>query len=424
MPPKTKDLPVPTTRGKDAKEWMEYHGYVATSPSIRSSDYEGVLHCPFQYYLSRRLGLTPALRWSKALSRGSWFHSRFEFYKEDKGVASELMEERLQDRLGELTEICASLGIVGSSRDTVLEREHKDFSCAMGWFDACWDLPFGSKQTTFNSFLNQPHFRPLGSEVGIRIQLPSSSNSKRVQVVALYDLLLYHEVQNTIFIVDAKTCSESATTRVVTCPLEFQTQHYMMILKHALDTGKLQDKFNLPPDVGVGGMIHLAVQKPTIEFGMKDRNYEEHQHTLKSGPRKGQIEIRKTYSGEPQLSNYIQRCNNWYTATDEYEHLAPKWASDPPVNISLTYGSMLLDESYTQEYESRLKIVADYARCPPLPQNFPRSMSHLRQYGKLSPFAPFYMLPPVEWPSLIKKEGFIQLDRDEGLEFIVDAPRA
>jgi len=420
MPPKIESLPVPTTRGKDAKEWMEYHGFVATTPSIRSSDYEGVLHCPFQYYLSRRLGLTPALRWSKALSRGSWFHKRLELYKEEKTAASQIMEAQLQDRLGELTEICMSLGIKGSSRDTVLERERNDCRCAMGWFDACWNLPFGPKRTTLDFFINQSHFRTIGSELGIRLQLPSSSPTKKIQVVALYDLLLYHEVQNTLFIVDAKTCSESATDRLITCPLEFQTQHYMMILKNALKTKQLQKKFDLPDDVGVGGMIHLAIQKPTIEFGMKDRDCEEYEHTLKSGPRKGQIEIRKTYTGEPRLTNYIKRCNNWYEGTGEYEHLAPKWATDPPINISLTYGSTLLDPAYVQEYDTRLKIIADYARCPPLPYHFPRSMSHLRQFGRLSPFTPFYLLPPKEWPDLIRKEGFIQLDRDEGLEFIVD----
>ena len=67
-----------TVRGKsvEARDWLESQGLVAKEPAIRSSDYETILSCPFQYYLSRRLGLVSALRWSAALSRGSWFHKR------------------------------------------------------------------------------------------------------------------------------------------------------------------------------------------------------------------------------------------------------------------------------------------------------------------------------------------------------------
>lgn len=424
MPPETSEVSIPKGRGRDSKEWMEYHGYVATTPSIRSSDYEGVLHCPFQYYLSRRLGLSPALRWSKALSRGSWFHKRLELYREEGWVASQHMEAQLQDRLEELREICKARGIKGSSRDEILDREKKDFKCALGWYDAAMELSFGDRQVSLLSFISQPHFRNLGSEVGVRLHMPQIAPTERVMLTAMYDILLYHEVQNTIFIVDAKTCSESPVDRLSTCPLEFQTQHYMMVLKYALEANLLQPLYNLPEDVRVGGMIHMAIQKPTIEFGMKDRDYEEKEHTLTRGPRKGQVEMRRTYMGEPRFENYLERCKNWYRATGEYEHLAPKWSSSPPVNISLTYGSTLLDQDYLDEYLSRVSVIRHYAKCHPIPKNFPRSASHLRQFGKLSPFAPFYLVHPREWPGIIEREGFIQLDRDEDVDFKIDASYA
>ena len=134
MPPEIESVPLPTGRGQDAQKWMEYHGYVDTTPSIRSSDYEGVLHCPFQYYLSRRLGLSPALRWSKALSRGSWFHKRLEFYRDTPETAALAMDKLLSDRLDELEEICQAIGIKGESKDNVLEREKKDVACASAWY--------------------------------------------------------------------------------------------------------------------------------------------------------------------------------------------------------------------------------------------------------------------------------------------------
>jgi hypothetical protein len=39
----------------------------------------------------------------------------------------------------------------------------------------------------------------------------------------------------------------------------------------------------------------------------------------------------------------------------------------------------------------------------------------------MSPFTPFYLTPPKEWPDIIKAESFIQIDRDEDVEFIIDA---
>ena len=46
-------------------------------PLLRSSDLRGLAD-PFSWFLTRRLGLTPAVSHSKALSRGSWFHAAFQ----------------------------------------------------------------------------------------------------------------------------------------------------------------------------------------------------------------------------------------------------------------------------------------------------------------------------------------------------------
>jgi len=423
MPPEIESVAVPTGRGQDAQRWMEYHGYVDTTPSIRSSDYEGVLHCPFQYYLSRRLGIVPVLRWSKALSRGSWFHKKLELYREPLEISKTCMNTLLDDRLDELKEICQTLGIKGESKDKVLEREKKDFTCASAWYEVAMNLELPqNKIPTINQFLKQSHFRHLGSEVGIRLHMPKIHKTGKVMLTAVLDTLLYHEEQNSLYIVDAKTTAGSAEERLITCPLEFQTQHYMMILKLALDNNLLQQIHGLPEDVRVGGMIHIAVQKPTIEFGMKDRDFEEVEHTLQRGPRKGQVEIRRNYSGEPRFDNYIERCNDWYRGQKEYEHLAEKWVMSPPINYSLTYGTLLSDEDFLDEYYARVNLIRNYVQCKAFPKNFPRSASHLRQFGRMSPYTPFYLTPPKEWPDIIKAESFIQVDRDEGVEFIVDAP--
>ena len=422
MPPEIENVPIPTGRGREAQKWMEYHGYVDTTPSIRSSDYEGVLHCPFQYYLSRRLGLSPALRWSKALSRGSWFHKRLELYRDTPEVVSSCTNKMLTDRLEELEEICKTIGIKGESKDKVLDREKKDFACAMAWYQVSMNLQLPQqKLPTANEFLKQEHFRHLGSEVGIRLHMPKIHRAGKVMLTAMLDTLLYHKEQNSLYIVDAKTTAGSAEERLITCPLEFQTQHYMMVLKLALESNLVQSVYDLPEDVRVGGMVHIAVQKPTIEFGMKDRDCEEIEHTLQRGPRKGQVEIRKNYSGEPRFENYLERCEDWYRGQGEYEHLAERWNMSPPINYSLTYGNLLQDEDYLDEYYARITLIKKYVQCKAIPKNFPRSANHLRQFGRMSPFTPFYLTPPKEWPDIIKAESFIQIDRDEDVEFIIDA---
>ena len=397
-----------TVRGKsvEARDWLESQGLVAKEPAIRSSDYETILSCPFQYYLSRRLGLVSALRWSAALSRGSWFHKRLEFYEESSSGAALQMEESLREKYEELEDLCAGRGIIGEEKRKIFEREEKDMLMAMSWFEAMQAFQVPSKGSVVD-YLSKRWFKKLGSEVTAQYEHPEYG-----KLLAQYDLLLYHETQNAIYIVDAKTCAGSTINRLSICPVEFQTQHYMHILNWLLETGVVQEKYGLPDDVRIGGMIHIAVQKPTIEFGMKDRDFEEVEHIISRGPRKGQIELRRNYSGEPRWQNYRDRCRQWFLADGIYEDKKPERNSDPPLNFSLTYGSSTLSKEGAIEYHSRLNLIRRYSACDPVPGNFPMSAKHLLQFGKLSPFTPFYLTEVKDWPSILSTEGFIQEDRD------------
>jgi hypothetical protein len=406
MPPQTKPIPVPKTDGKDSKEWLEAHGLVARQPAIRSSDYESVLHCPFQYYLSRRLGLVQSLRWSQALSRGSWFHKRFEYYNLLPEVAGPRMEEEYEKREKELTEICEVRGIKGESKARVLEREYQDMLCTSAWFDASMNLPVLNGKS-FMDKINESYWQHLGTEVVAEYVHPEFG-----RMLAQFDMLLYHKEQNSVWIVDLKTTAHNPLDRLQTCPIEFQTQHYMHILHWMLQEQMLTKPFDIPRDSKLGGMMHVAVQKPTIEFGMNDRNFDMYDHELKRGPRKGQIETRKTYHGEPRLENYLERCKRWYRGEGEYESKSVEREHTPPINISTT-GASTLDTRYTAEYTSRLRFVHSYSTADPVPLNFPKSARHLMQFGKMSPFAPFYLTPTSEWPGIVSTEGFMVEDRDD-----------
>ena len=405
-PPKIEPLPFPKTLGSDAKRWLEGYGFVAKQPMIRSSDYELCLHCPFQYYLSRRLGLTPALRWSSALSRGSWFHTCAEHINDTPVIRKSKIKAALVDRKRELHEMCNLLGVIGDSRDSILQREEKDAMSACAWFDAAVQVKIGDTNKTFVETVFAPHFEYLGSEVVMRYE------DSLIQA----DALLYHKGQNSVWIVDYKTCAESPTQRLQTCPHEFQTQHYLFTTHYLLGEGTLQRKFDLPEDARIGGMYHIAIQKPSINFGSKDRDCELIEHELQRGPRKGQIEIRRKYHGEPRYENYLKRCEDWYHATGEYEELAPERVGDPVVNISSTSGRICdpsLDPTWLYEYHRRLRYINHWREVDPVPANFLKSAKALSQHGKMNVFAPFYMTTPDKWPEILNREGFLFEDRDD-----------
>ena len=409
MPPKTKPPSIPKGMGRDALEFLEHHGFMARTPAIRSSDYESSLRCPFQYYLSRRLGLTPCLRWSEALSRGSWFHKRAEYWKDTQVVAETKMKYALEEREEELKEICEARGIIGGSRESILLREKKDMQTATAWFEAASKFIIKEENGIKKSFievLERPWWRELCLECVLQYDHPEYGT-----LITQPDILLYHKTQNKIWIVDFKTCAESPSTRLQTCPIEFQTQHYMFVAHYLIQEGTLQKHFDLPEDVEVGGMMHIAVQKPSIQFGSKDKDFDEKHHTLSRGPRKGQVEMRRTYHGEPKFSNYLKRIKDWYNSEGEYEHLAPERILDPPVNISSTYFTPL-DTTFAMQYHSRLCHIRRYATVDPAPGNFPLSVKNVSQHGKLSPFAPFYLSPVVDWPNIVQQEGFLFEDRD------------
>lgn len=415
MPPCTPAPPVPTGRGRDAAAFLSYHGLVPRTCPIRSSCYESGLSNPFIYYLTRRLGLARPFDSSTALTRGSWTHTCLELdpLSCPPAALEQPLHAVLKLRLDELKTQCESQGIVGDSLKAFLDRETKDALSALAWYQAASSVTITPQHRDFRTYLSRDHWVILGHELKATYLDPSFP---KTPLVGVYDLLLYHRTHNTLWVLDLKTCSESPVTRLATCPIEFQTQHYLHILRELVRSGVLQAQFNLPADVQPMGMIHLAIQKPTIEFGQLDRSFREVPFTPKTGKNKGITRMEKEFYGEPTLSNYFTRCRHWYNATDDYTHLAPARATPevgPPVNLSFSPITSVLDADGTIQYTSRLKYIEDLARREATPENFLVSASDLRSFGSLSPWAPFALCPVKHWPEIMQREGFIVSFRDE-----------
>ena len=401
MPPEIEPIPFPETRGEDSRLWLEAHGLRDMEPYIRSSDYGMIRRCPFTYYLSRRLGLVKGLRYSEALSRGTWVHHRFALVTLSDAEAQQTMYKILDNRLDELKLYCKDAGISSEGRREILHREEKDFLVSNAWFEAALSVPCVERKT-LGQWLLGDEWVHVGQELLIK------QGSKVVQP----DLLLYNKLSNKLWIVDFKTCAGSPHDRLQTCPYEFQTQHYFHTVRLSMVCDDLLKVLELPSNAELGGVMHIGIRKPTIQYGMNDRPYHLNTSPLKSGPRKGQPRNTKVFAGEPSPDIYRERCIRWYHGLDEYEHLAPERVTDPPVNISYTHGVMLLAKDMQLMYHQRLDTVRTLRDCPCQPDQFEigevTSMT-----GKLPTYSPFIMSPVHKWPDIIKAEGFTVRNRDE-----------
>tara|TARA_R100001463_G_scaffold39011_3_gene83717 strand:- start:2964 stop:4229 length:1266 start_codon:yes stop_codon:yes gene_type:complete len=402
MPPEIQPVDLPKTMGKDAAEWLAVHGLVDRKPSLRSSDYGMIRRCPFTYYLCRRLGLIKELRYSEALSRGTWVHHRFAMITLPEEEATSMMYGLLDARLKELRQSLKDSQASPDATSDILFREEKDFQVTSAWFEAALTVPcIDNRHNLKDWLLNDDQWQHVGQELLI----------KHGDCVVQPDLLLYNKLSNKLWVVDFKTCAGSPHLRLQTCPWEFQTQHYFhTIRKQALRDDLLQ-VLDLPSNTEMGGVMHIAVAKPTIQFGMNDRYYTLDTTPFKSGPRKGQPRNTKKYEGEPCIDIYQDRCMSWYHGLDEYEHLAPERAIDPPVNISFTPRAMLLEQSMDSMYHERLKKLRAYRYAPCQPDQFPVG-EVVAQHNKLPTYSSFIMAPVSRWLDVMKDEHFVIRDRD------------
>jgi hypothetical protein len=411
----TEPTPIPQGYQLDAWHWLDEQGYPARRPPVRSSDYGLCLRDPFRYYLSRRLGLIPPLEWSPALNRGTWFHHVLAHFDDEDADTS--LRGILLERKAELEELAKE---AGKDHLPLWEREAKDMTTARAWWDsACCKVPMSKEHGTLVDYLRKPCWRVLGREVLLVVsRIPIS--------IAQADLLLYNEGTNQVWILDAKTCSVAPSVRLATCPIEFQTLHYMAAAWYLMDPDKgatLQEFYGLPKNATLGGMIHAAVQKCPLEFGREDRPFLEKEHTLLRGPRKGQVEIRREYEGEPTFENYLQRQGEWYTGSGRYSHRRAEIAEDPPVNLSFTYARSALDNVGWSRYGRMISLIHAYAAKDPAPIGFPMNADNLRPFrgSRLSAYAPFYLMPVHFWPDIISRDGFQVVDRDADIPTVEDA---
>ena len=390
-------------------------GLIERRPPVRSSDFRGI-GSPFHYYLGRKLGLVPALRWSQALSHGTWFHAALELLlMPDVSQAKVKYDVKLETRLDEIRGVCTQMAVGDTRIREILATEDQDAQTAWAWAVTASAIPIeGSLANgrTLHTFLNNPDFIELCCECTLKTELKvDDDRTNPIECVIQPDRLLYQVSQKSIWIVDYKTTGISPRIRAASCPIEPQTQHYMMVIDDLINRGTLQGMFDLPDDISVGGMLHAIIKKPTISFGQMDRDFMLDTSPFKSGPRKGEPRNEKQYLGEPRLENYMARCKDWYLSQGDYLHTAGDRATDPLVNLSFTSGTALLDKAWTTQYAARLQAINRWRLAQIEPEEYPWP-TEIHGTGTLDPYAPFVLRPVSEWADIVMQEGFMVVDRD------------
>lgn len=370
------------------------------TPSIRSSD----LNRPadFTYFLSRILGIVPRYRYHRALSLGSWTHALLEH----GGSPSSAYASLLDSHLAKCREACALSGI--SDPTPFLENEAKDGMHAAVWLDALSRIPMQitpQLRAAFPDYLSEKNgWYLLGREI------PASVPFGTTALRATFDALYYHAPTNRLWVLDFKTTDLDPAVRLSTCPIESQTHLYTHILNALLpesqlllnEIAKVASVLERPK---VGGMIHLVLQKPTIRFSGKDRDRLE-----VSGGKTKPI-------GSPVLSNYAQRCMDWYLGDNEYTHLKAQREASPPLGLSFTHFTGT-PSWFKEQLNRRERLIClsgsgpDAAPDKSVWDLCPPSVDGMMDWSEPSVYAPFYLNPPSMFPSIIQQNNLIIADRD------------
>lgn len=433
----------------------------AVTPTIRASDL--YCSCPYLYLLRRRYGIVPFFEPSIALSRGSWAHKYLELLLAHHGTNFSLdpsYSHALSVRLAELSAACTDASLPPQVTDKWLANEVKNAQTAFGFMRASLQFraPALHNLTWSDYIFGKYNLTPVGVELLLTVEWMG------MPLTAQFDALLLNPATKKLWVLDLKTCDCPATQRLSLVGLDWQTRHYLRVLQLACAEGST---ITLPDGTPLakytcGGMIHVAIQKPSIEpSAQKDRPlslineskrtnrkgtlmqvsptqfratiistedgtiiYEGTKSTIEDATAYLELEVGTKLKPSPVEEGarpdpilYSKRCEDWYNGSGDYLHEAD-FRRDPrhlPVNISTTPIDCIQPNTREDiEYRKALQAVNTLRTADPSSEAvFSRNPSSLLDYGRPSRYAPFFFTVPVQWPEVMRQEGFVIHHRND-----------
>jgi hypothetical protein len=154
-----------------------------------------------------------------------------------------------------------------------------------------------------------PSMRTIFKEISVETPLTIPHSTTTIPLAGTLDALCHFSDDDSWWVVDYKTTSRNILDTLVGYEYGPQKRFYRL-----LATALLRFYLNDPTHPGPAGFILRIIRSPSIVMSNEDRDYTEYSHVLKSGPRKGQTELRRDYTGEPKFDNYLKRCRSWYAS--------------------------------------------------------------------------------------------------------------
>lgn len=362
-----------------AAHWI---GHDSVRPALRQSSLSCLMDCPRKFMFRHRFGLSVPTHRS-ALSVGSLFHILMAGQYTGTPLSTLLADcgELITKDIEALEKFAGVGGVLpgGVMVDSLARTFEQDLALARVLAEV------------FVARHPKPgHLKPIAVEAVVRMQQAGLPQP----IEGTIDVVFHDPVRNELWLADHKTTSISPLKRAAQAMLEVQPRLYRLLAQ------------SLFPDIPVVGFLHNVILKPTIRFGQEDRSFTETEHVLKSGPRKGQTEMRREYEGFPRYENYLARCARWYNATDEYAHLAEKWRDDPPIlQSSIRFAEPLMSDELRAILHEGSR--ASRAHCN-LDHFYRRWTSCLGKYGNsVCEYMGLCTSDPVTWQGQVK-QGFIR----------------
>lgn len=351
-------------------------------PSIHQSHVEDWWKCKRYYALRHRFGLVPkGVPEARAPRLGRFYHSFAQDYYLGKDVAytEARLHSDVEDLVAALEDAEAATGIMEGAINstTVREQCQRDIQLAKAML-----MVFASTY-------------PLDVDA-VEVLAVEASLTARIKDVAVplegtVDLMIRDKKSGEVWLVDHKTTSRNPLQRASTFSFEIQPAIYKILGETHLKS------VGIPPRCLVG-FIHNVLRTPAIQFGREDRDYTTVEHVLKSGPRKGEVEIRKEYEGSPRFENFLKRVTDWYRGEGDYADAGDRGRAPPLVQswVRFDTGGIAPDDM------AILMEVGKAAKVTPDPIRFYRQRTGCYAYETKCPYLDMCQSHCSLWPSIVK----------------------
>ncbi len=342
---------------------------------MHQSSLSACLGCKRYYMFSDRWCLKSKKKWARAASQGTITHRLLQLGKQGVEKAKEEVWVQINEALAHVE---AGEDLIGdwAMIATTLEQQ---------WYKALCMC-----KLLWKKYPENPDHITLAREqkVGYNIKLgkPGEEDAIVIALEGTLDHVIFDTKGEKIWIRDYKTSSR---------PPEFTTTGYQWGLQcrmYRLLAGAFIQDHNEHKGKSVDGFILDVLQVPKISMCSKDRDFDEVEHTFKSGKRKGETEIRKEFKGRPQFENYLKRVEAWYPENDT-----------KPISSNCV---MFSEGTMPEEFRNDLRLGAVYQAIDAVPENFPRDTTtrYCKNYEKQCPYYDLCSSNPAGWDEIINQK--------------------